>query len=247
MATIRRSFARWGAVANVYLVEVTDTGLSYGDPDGVPPQAGHIRQGAYELSSYAGGTAYLPPSVGNSVVDGDITLNLNFDFQVAPGGEGDLQAYNSYSNFDFEGIVMHEIGHALGLLHSSVRSVMSVNPAHFQFINRELDADDIAGLQALYGPHLAADFDHDNDVDATDFGVWQTNFGTVSGEGDAGGDGLVEARDFLTWQREFGPETAPQIAHAVREPSLAFSAVAPSVSIAVYGRRARGKRLPHGE
>lgn len=51
-----------------------------------------------------------------------------------------------------EGIVDHELGHAIGLDHSDqTASIMWANPYHSYDYQRTLRADDIAGCQALYG------------------------------------------------------------------------------------------------
>ncbi len=49
----------------------------------------------------------------------------------------------------------------------------------------------------------AADFDGDQDVDATDLARWQLSLGS-SGWGDADGDYDSDGADFLTWQRQYG-------------------------------------------
>jgi hypothetical protein len=55
---------------------------------------------------------------------------------------------------------------------------------------------------------FAGDFDEDGDVDGTDFGIWNSNFGMTSGathkQGDANGDHDVDAEDFVLWQRGVG-------------------------------------------
>ncbi len=48
-----------------------------------------------------------------------------------------------------------------------------------------------------YLPIQYGDLDRDGDVDASDLGVWQTNFGIV-------GKSNTEGDDFLAWQRAFG-------------------------------------------
>ncbi len=65
-----------------------------------------------------------------------------------------------------------------------------------------------------------ADFDGSGSVDATDLGIWKTNFGlpATATMGDADGDGDADGADFLRWQRELS--SLSQIAAiAVPEPA----------------------------
>jgi len=208
LAAIERCFARWSAAANVYFKQVADSGVPFCDPTAMPPSTGHIRLGAFRNSDpYLGGVGYGVSPFGNPL-DGDVLLNANNTFFFDNGAEGELiDVYN-----DFESLLMHEIGHALGLGHSDVSAVMSADPQYFQYVNRELDLDDIAGIQFLYGPALKADFNHDNVVDSDDLAVWTTGFGASSSvsqsAGDANADGQVDGADFLVWQREFAPAAA---------------------------------------
>ena len=59
------------------------------------------------------------------------------------------------TGIDFLSVALHEVGHALGLDHSTVRgSVMY--PTYDGCINNppSLTADDIAGIRAIYGGNL---------------------------------------------------------------------------------------------
>ncbi|RIK77353.1 MAG: hypothetical protein DCC67_12815, partial [Planctomycetota bacterium] len=146
---------------------------------------------------------------------------------------------------DFEGLFLHELGHALGLAHSDVCSAMSIDFDCYKYINRIPDADDVAGVQFLYGPALAADFNMDNLVAAADLADWTTGFGTAAGatrlDGDATADGQVDGGDFLLWQREFGRGESMAPASAVPEPGCLGLAIA---CLAIGGdyRRRRGER-----
>ena len=51
---------------------------------------------------------------------------------------------------DFYTVVLHELGHALGLGHSTVAG--SVLEAFYGGARRTLTADDIAGNRSIYGP-----------------------------------------------------------------------------------------------
>lgn len=55
-------------------------------------------------------------------------------------------------DFDYETVALHEIGHALGLMHSTVRG--SVMEPFYPGLRRDLHGDDIAGIQSLYGSPL---------------------------------------------------------------------------------------------
>ncbi|KAF5471126.1 hypothetical protein F2P56_011589 [Juglans regia] len=51
--------------------------------------------------------------------------------------------------FDWETVALHEIGHLLGLHHSSVQGAI-MEPLISQGVTKGLNADDIAGIRALY-------------------------------------------------------------------------------------------------
>lgn len=52
-------------------------------------------------------------------------------------------------SFDLETVALHEIGHLLGLHHSSVEGAI-MWPSIMEGTTKGLDADDIAGINALY-------------------------------------------------------------------------------------------------
>ncbi|MCA9319312.1 MAG: matrixin family metalloprotease, partial [Planctomycetes bacterium] len=72
----------------------------------------------------------------------DFVSNINPVWAINP----------NFSQFDIEGVAVHEFGHAIGLAHSGVANATmfpSVNPGSISA--RTLDADDISGVQSLYG------------------------------------------------------------------------------------------------
>ena len=124
---VRRAFAMWAAVANVGFREVAD-----GD-------AVDIRVGLGAIDG-PGGTAGHAPSW----TEGGFRIRSNVVFDVA-----DYPASGSVSLR----VALHEIGHALGLGHSPVTGAIMY--AFGNSSTTTLQPDDIAGIQALYGPSRA--------------------------------------------------------------------------------------------
>ncbi|MBI1850509.1 MAG: matrixin family metalloprotease [Planctomycetes bacterium] len=54
------------------------------------------------------------------------------------------------SGIDVQSVITHEIGHALGMGHSSVNGATML-PAYFGLAERTIEADDMAGIQSIYG------------------------------------------------------------------------------------------------
>ena len=121
---------------------------------------GDIRIGAYPFNisldghvilghSFQPGTSALDPPYGS--IGGDTHFNNDkngtypnqltwVDHAYDPSGD---------PTYDFYTVVLHEMGHALGLDHSTdPNSVMALYHGGL----RTLTADDIAGIQAIYGP-----------------------------------------------------------------------------------------------
>jgi hypothetical protein len=82
---------------------------------------------------------------GSTMLEADILFNR-------------AQPFDSYrgslrSSYDIQRVALHELGHALGLAHSSVATAI-MNPYISSYYT--LSADDIAGAQALYGAPSAS-------------------------------------------------------------------------------------------
>jgi hypothetical protein len=113
---------------------------------------------------------------GNNLLEADVVFNTApaFDSYRGPLRFG----ANGYAIGDLRRVFLHELGHALGFNHSNADSIMSASMS-----DREvLSSDDIAGVQAMYGPPVApppapapipsrakGDFNGDNHADF----VWQ--------------------------------------------------------------------------
>ncbi|HET7436626.1 MAG TPA: matrixin family metalloprotease [Thermoanaerobaculia bacterium] len=78
--------------------------------------------------------------------DADIYTNTRYDYTSSREADG------CSGEYDIDGIMTHEVGHVIGLGHSTVAgATMYPSVSACNFANRTLDADDIAGRKALYG------------------------------------------------------------------------------------------------
>lgn len=160
---LNRVFSTWSTATGLTFVQVPDSGLPLGHPGSYAGQVGDIRIGAWSLATpfdAIAGHAFEPPggsspgalylAMNSPSTFGDVTLNSNAFFQIAPGQEGDF--FGGFPN-DLEGLLLHEVGHSLGLAHSTdLNSIMYVGPGCCDEIQRTLGLDDIAGMAFLYGP-----------------------------------------------------------------------------------------------
>jgi hypothetical protein len=133
---------QWAQAANVNFTVVSDNGTSPGGGNYQQgdPGMGDIRIGGYAMNTSYLGLAYQPPPANNYSIAGDLSLNT-------------AAAINVGSTYDLQTIALHEIGHALGLDHSTAGSAVMYKSYHGTL--RGLAADDTNGIRALYGARQA--------------------------------------------------------------------------------------------
>lgn len=151
IAAISSAFATWSSVAAVMAFgPIMDSGAPGGAPEAM---GGHIADIRFAtIGGFSSPTvlahAYAPGTEGlygpGGTIMGDVHFNEAKDWVDDPFDPDDGMFY------DLETVALHEIGHALGLLHSDIPG--SVMYASYEGGKRKLTADDIAGMSSIYGP-----------------------------------------------------------------------------------------------
>lgn len=136
-AAIVSAFSAWSAVADLTFIEVTDPGVS---DTGIGAGSSDIRITGHTFDGPSGVLAhgYYPPANGGSAA-GDIHFDIAETWKLGFGGSG----------FDIFQVMAHELGHALGLDHTSVSNSL-MNPFYTEAYSGP-QTDDIAGMVAIYG------------------------------------------------------------------------------------------------
>jgi hypothetical protein len=135
---ILKAAQSWAAQTNINLVLVPDDGAPSGSGNNQQgdPGFGDIRIGGYNFGCSTLARAYMPPPVNNFSIAGDIVFNTGQSFSIG-------------SAYDLFTVAAHELGHALGLDHTSATAAAVMYPS-YNGVKTALNADDIAGIRNIY-------------------------------------------------------------------------------------------------
>ncbi len=167
MSLIRISFERWGELAGIEYVRVTDSSFDWDDGaswgSGGGSSRGDIRISMHDIDGGSGILAY--------------NYFPQFSDMVLDAGESWADPYEVFRFL--RNIIMHEHGHGLGLYHAcSNRFENLMDP----YLNLSIDGpqhDDIRGAQRQHGDPFEPD---DTFADASDLGTVEAGTSMVVGE-----------------------------------------------------------------
>jgi hypothetical protein len=134
---ILKAAQSWAQQTNLNFSVVSDNGTAIGGGNYQQgdPGMGDIRFGGYDFGAPTMvAQADLPPPLNNFSAAGDIQFNT-------------AQPFNIGSTFDLYSVAMHEIGHVLGLLHTT--SSPDIMQGFYQQLGG-LGTDDTSGIRNLY-------------------------------------------------------------------------------------------------
>lgn len=142
-------FNAWASVSGlINLGQVVDGAVAGGASQASGGHLGDIRVGL--LTGFGGELAHaFQPGTealfgAGGTVAGDVHVNNAFGWVDDPNdGAGG-------STFDLYTVLLHEVGHSLGLDHTNVNG--SIMEPVYEGARRTLGADDLAGIQFIYGP-----------------------------------------------------------------------------------------------
>src|SRR5688572_29933816 len=149
--TWQREFARalqtWAQYTPLNFHFVSDDGSAQGAAGSVQ---GDSRFGDIRLSARATDSLGFAWSPNPTTRGGDLTVSTSYELHIG-------------SMFDLYSLLLHESGHSLGMAHSADPDAIMLTST--TRVWNDLDADDIAGIRALYGarPHDAFDAAGGND------------------------------------------------------------------------------------
>jgi predicted Zn-dependent protease len=154
--SIEQALAAWGSVANITFQQIPDSSTQ--------ATAADIRIGFADLNTTSSDViGYTEYRYVGTTFQPDTQVTLEDPGQVPLTNTLTYQGFNA----SFYQIALHEIGRALGLNLSTDPS--SVMYATTSSANETLDATDIAGIQAIYGPPT-------NSITSEIYRLYETSF-----------------------------------------------------------------------
>ncbi len=158
LGAVDRAAATWSRVGSAN-VRFAFQGMTSAAAEGVDGRTtlGFIDRP--DLDRVLGSTSFMIDTTSGAIAEADIFFNTRFAFSVAADGRPD--------RVDLESVVLHELGHLLGLGHSAIgeternssgsRRVVGSGAVMFPIAmspgtiaERVLHADDVAGISDLY-------------------------------------------------------------------------------------------------
>jgi Matrixin./Putative peptidoglycan binding domain./Ricin-type beta-trefoil lectin domain. len=137
-AAVRRALATWSAIVQISFREV-----SAGDSPDIMIAWGQANEADRDMIGSILARADYPPGLG--YMDNSLPRALHFDDQVHTWCIG-----AEVGHFDVETVALHEIGHLLGLQHSSATGAVMFPVLAPHSTNRFLAVPDIEGMRRLY-------------------------------------------------------------------------------------------------
>jgi hypothetical protein len=143
---ILKAAQSWAQQTNINFALVSDNGatLGQGSYQQGDPNMGDIRIGGYNFGNNYLAVGDMPPSANNYSIAGDIFFNTG-------------QSFNVGSTYDLYSVAVHEIGHALGMDHSSTSAAV-MYPTYTN-VKTGLGSDDVSGIRTIYSNSAARSVD----------------------------------------------------------------------------------------
>jgi hypothetical protein len=138
----------WATVSGfTNLGQVADGGADAGAPEANGGHLGDIRVAAWTINEPTVLAHAFQPGTESIFADGTIAGDIHIDVPRTWVDQPNDSVFDQ--DIDLFTVVLHELGHALGLGHSNVTG--SVMEPIYSGGRRTLHTDDIAGIRSLYG------------------------------------------------------------------------------------------------
>jgi hypothetical protein len=204
---------------------------------------GTIRPAGFDVVGRVDLKDYQQTSTGSLFVELAGNLLNQFDRFVVNGAA----VLDGYLNIDIDGSFIPTLGQTFNIItatsvtgnfdHYDISGVPAGLTFHINYLSNAVQ------LQVVNSVFNSADFDHDGDVDQTDYIIWRGAF-NLNQLGDANGDGKSDAADYTIWRDHLGAISGAGAgtldASVIPEPttaSLLTAAIAMLASVAFCRRK----------